>query len=78
MDVHIVNTKEEYLKATHNDNFCDKKVLFVWPDTNEYSQSKNGMCKRCFKQPCVGRMSVRKDITTQYGMGVCRECFNKE
>ena len=75
METHIVYTEERYLSIIKDENLCDKKVLFVWPDTDEY---KKGKCGRCHKQPCIGRMSVRKDIHSQYGMEVCKECFDKE
>ena len=69
MNSHIVYSKEKYIK--YNEDLSDNKVLYVWT-------TPEGKCRRCYTQKCVGRMSVRKNTSQQYAMGVCRECFDKE
>ena len=69
MNSYIVYSEEEYFQL--NDDFSDKKVLYVWLIPGK-------QCQKCHRQECVGRMNVRKNTSHQYAMGVCRECFDKE
>lgn len=71
MQVLITTEVNEWSEFTQKD-FKDRKALLLWNDEQIVA---NGLCRVCNACPCDGRMTVRKDVSFQYGMGVCMECF---
>lgn len=65
----VTKSVEEYKRFCYKD-YNDRKVLLL--------QDIKDNCQRCGTKPCDGRMSVRRNISTQYSMGVCQDCFHKE
>jgi hypothetical protein len=72
MQSHIVSSWQKVHDLIYNNNYQDVKVLYLSNSIGTY------ICKRCGKASCVGRMEVRKNVSTQYSMGVCKNCFDRE
>lgn len=69
MNVIVVESVEERAHILCSEEHAHYKMLYVWPAPQTHP------CVRCKTSAAVGRMNI-KARGMQYGMGVCRACFD--